>query len=96
MVDQGQLVSLFAFEIPAAPNLPPAPAFWAVPANENITWPILLAEKPKRRELFQNKVSLHLFTSKEHFFGCSGCYGTMFELHTLTRFVRMVLARRFY
>ena len=42
--------------IPAAPDLAPAPALWAVAANENITWPRLLVEKSKRRELFQNMI----------------------------------------
>ena len=34
-------------------DLPPAPASWAVPVNQNITWPRFLDEKPKRREDFQ-------------------------------------------
>ena len=40
--------------IAAAPDLPPAPASWAVPTNQNITWSKLLGEKPKRREDFFN------------------------------------------
>ena len=40
--------------IPIAPDLPPAPASWAFPAKQNITWPRFLVEKPKRRESFQN------------------------------------------
>ena len=42
--------------IPAAPDLPPAPASWEIPAMENITWPRLLDERPKRRESFQNTI----------------------------------------
>ena len=42
--------------IPAAPDLPPAPASWAVPAKENITWPRLLVERSKRREVSGNTI----------------------------------------
>ena len=44
--------------IPAAPDLPPAPASWAVPANENITWPRFWDENPKRRGEFQNPIQI--------------------------------------
>ena len=39
-----------------ATDLPPAPASWAVPMNENITWPRLLDEKPKHCEEFQSTI----------------------------------------
>ena len=39
--------------LPAAPDLPPAPASWAV-SREKITWPRLLDERSKRREVSQN------------------------------------------
>ena len=42
--------------IPTAPDLPSAPASWAVPVNENIRRLRLLDEKPKCRKEFQNKI----------------------------------------
>ena len=42
--------------LPAAPDLQPAPASWAFLTKENIMWPRLLVEKPKRRESFQNTI----------------------------------------
>ena len=42
--------------IPAAPDLPPAPASWASPAKENITWPRLLDERSKPREVSRNTI----------------------------------------
>ena len=59
--------------VPTAPDLAPAPASWAVPTDQNITWPMLLVEKPKRHEGFQNTIQSELEVSSYNK-ACTECH----------------------